>query len=402
MRSAVSELWHAPAVLLRSVLDDDDRLARLTSILATSLPILFLVLGVFGAWPLVDDLPIDSSVGDDWLSYKIFAHTILREGLAMPSIGPYVGTVHGFLYSYFVAGVFVVFGENTAYVYVVQSALLGAGVASLYLLSRRHLSPPAGLLFLVAGTLLVFLDIYRNITFRLLPENTLAFLAPVFLATFIAAHEGGSRVLAGMAGVVLGGLVLIRPNAAAAGLGVLAAGWAYRALQRHDRAVPLIATASFALMIALFPLREYAATGHPDLELFSLRGQIVRGEAGSPLPQDDSLPAWVDHYSRRALFTLGFTTAVEPQYRWRPHWLILWLVFAAYAGWRAFLRRAPFWEICCALFLVLYLGPVLAVGFPSNYGARFIVVVLPIVLLLDMVLIDHLAWGRRARARSLS
>lgn len=355
--------------------------------MAVMLPFLFLAAGTVKAWPFVDDVAVN--LGDDWVSYKIYAQTILSEGPAMPSIGSFVGMVHGFGYSYFVAAIFSLFGENSAYVYIVQSALLGASITALYLLGRPHLSPMGRLAFVIAGTAFVYLDVFRNITFRLLPEDLFVFLAPVFLLTFVTAHERGSRNLAVLSGAALGALVLVRPNALVAGVAVVAAGWLSRAIQRRDFATPAIVTGMLLLIAAAYPLREYVVIGRPHLELWNPSGNFDQIPTDSPL-------AFLEYYVRRALFTLGFTNAVEPGYRWRPHWLLLWLTFFIYVGWRLRLRRIPFWEVCTVLFLVLYLGPVLAVSFPSNYGGRFLVVALPIALLLGVVVID--AFLRRSDA----
>jgi len=113
--------------------------------------------------------------GDDWLTYKENALSTLDGGLMMPAVrGPY-RRPGGFLYNYFLAGLFRALGINASYVYVVQSLLLGVSVSLMYLAFRPCLAPVSGLVYLGAVALFMYAD-YRRFAFRLLSENLLLFL----------------------------------------------------------------------------------------------------------------------------------------------------------------------------------------------------------------------------------
>lgn len=362
------------------------RLRRAADLLAMAIPVAFLLAALVQAAPFVDDVPLDSTEGDDWVSYKLFADSVLRGGLAMPIIGAYgaqEGTVHGFIYAYFVAGVFAVFGENTAYVYVVQGMLIGAAASLVYLGWRRVLSPLASLVLLIGAAVFVYADIYRSIGFRLLSESLFVFLLAAAFAAYAEAHSRRSAVLALGAGTLLGLAVLSRTNFLVAGLSLLATTVGYALARRVGAGVPLMLLLGFAIGMSPLPLRELAATGTPDLIL-------LRPNPGDLYPPPTgSVGELVEHYGRRLLFTIGFTTAQESGYRWRPHWLLLWIGALAWAVWRVGRPRLDAREVFVLIVIVTYLGPVIALSYPSNYGARMITVALPLVLGLGIRWLDR-------------
>src|SRR4051812_46182755 len=71
--------------------------------------------------PFVDDVTQATSGGDDWFTYKQNALDVLDHGWTMPGIPDAYYQPSGFLYNYFVAGVFAVAGRIPAYVYVVHA-----------------------------------------------------------------------------------------------------------------------------------------------------------------------------------------------------------------------------------------------------------------------------------------
>lgn len=377
---------------LRRWCDEHDRdLARLNVAVAIAIPLLFLVLGYLRAIPFVDDVAIDSKEGDDWVSYKIFSHSVLHDGLTMPVLGAYARTVHGFLYNYFLAGVFFVFGENSTYAYVVQSLLLGASVPILALLVWRRLSRLGLLLLLLVSAVYVYVDLYRNIGFRLLSENPFVFLLAVFFVVYVRSQEDRSRWGSLGAGVLLGIAILTRTSAVGFAIVLLAAGGVWALRSHRPLLVPALAALGFIAGMSLLPLREWAATGRPDIDLLLHTGDWV-------FPPTDSVGAFLLHYTRRAAFTLGFTQVLQEAYSFRPYWLVIWIGFFGYLADLVRRRRSlELWELTLLLYLFFYLGPVLALGYPDNYGARMVVVALPVVLLLAAVSLDRLIRGRVTR-----
>jgi dipeptide/tripeptide permease len=89
-------------------------------------------------------------------------------------------------------------------------------------------------------------------------------------------------------------------------------------------------------------------------------------------------------YARRILFCMGFTFVELPIYWLRPHWIIMWAGVIAFL-WRAVKkRRLEFWEAFALSFILVYLGPLIAVAHIYNYGVRMIVPVIPMLLLLSI------------------
>ena len=88
------------------------------AVLLIGYPLLLGIPGLLRAWPFVDDVPLLAQPVDDWESYKLYAHSILRDGLGIPAVqGLYgsqalAGVPRAFFYNYFLAGLFFVFGER--------------------------------------------------------------------------------------------------------------------------------------------------------------------------------------------------------------------------------------------------------------------------------------------------
>src|SRR5262249_52958261 len=137
--------------------------------IAAILPLAFLVLGVLRAYPFVDDVSVPARSPDDWHTYKELALSVVHGGRSVPRMtAPYANLPHGFLYIYFVALIFVAFGANSAYVYIAQSVMLGLSISLMYVAVRRTLAPANGLAFLVALITLMYVDVFRHLTFKLL------------------------------------------------------------------------------------------------------------------------------------------------------------------------------------------------------------------------------------------
>lgn len=361
---------------------------RADTALALAIPLGFLLIAVARAWPFTDDVPFEGPQGDDWYFYKKLATSIVEGGLTMPGIESYVLVPHGFLYNYFVAAVFAVFGTATSYVYVVQTLLAGLACSLLWMAVRRRLTPAGGVATLVLTGVVVYVDFVRGLAFRLLSESLFLFLMAAFLAALGSADDRRSRARVFAAGVLLGLAVLSRTSTIVAGLGILA-GYLAAALwrPRERAATTALLVAGFVLAMGLLPLREYAATGRANVDLITNTGDWVRPPAG--------LAAMADYYARRAVFALGVPEFVLPDYRPRPHWLLMWLGVAGYLIALVRKRRWPdAVERCVLLFLPLYLGPVLLVAGIENYGGRMVAVAMPFAAVLAARFAGDVATGR--------
>jgi hypothetical protein len=370
--------------------------SRLEAILAIAMPLAFLAVAAMWAWPFVDDLPREGQQGDDWHFYKRLATSIVNGGLTIPAIDTYTLLPHGFLYNYFVAGVFAVFGINTSYVYVIQAALVGLAASLLWVAARRDTTAWGGavLLLVVGGTL--YLDFVTRLSFRLLSENLFLVMAAACLAALVAAERRRSLALSATAGALLGLAILSRTSALASALGLILVGAAAVGVRRGTTPAevrltpdatpaevplkadaPLVAVfvAGFAVAMCLLPLREYAAIGRPNFDLITHTQDWVQPPEG--------LAPKVDYYGRRLLFALGATDFVNPDYRPRPHWALIWLGVMGYLATRVWWRQWPtLLETCILVMLPLYLGPVWLFAGIDNYGGRMVAMAMPFAAVL--------------------
>jgi 4-amino-4-deoxy-L-arabinose transferase-like glycosyltransferase len=388
----------------------DHLLARLESGLVIATPLLFLLLALIKAYPFVDDIPLLTGPkgellpagGDDWYTYKIHAIKILNEGLAEPSFGSYVRTVHGFLYNYFVAAIFAIAGVNTSIVYVVQTFLIGGSVSLLYLtvrLIRGRLPPIAAIALIVTAAAQLLIDYYRSLSFLLLSESLFLFLVSVTFFLYAWAYQQHGQAAAFVAGIALGLTVLSRTSALTAALGVIAVGFLYARADR--RAAPLalsaLLVAGFLLAMSLLPLREYAATGQPSLALITDPGGID--------PPPSQLSEWPGHYASRLLYVFGFPqwlAVYDPAisvYRPRLYWSVIWIGVLAYIVSRFLWRRLPdIREGAMLVFLVLFISAHTFLSVPQNYGGRYISVGLPLAAVFGaLFLAELLSHGNRDR-----
>ena len=362
---------------------------------------LFLAAALVRLYPYEDDVLPVTSRGNDWLTYKLQALSILHDGLAMPIVPGAYWRPAGFLYNYFVAAVFALFGENAAYVYLVQAGLLGLSIGVMAAAFGDVLSPRARWGYLVALTAATTLDVFRYYTVRLLSENLLLGLLPLFFAAAVATLRSNRLGLALLSGALLGLAVLTRPNVVLMAPGTALLFLWYGRARRGARLRAAALLAAFGLVLMPMAARNYAVTGTPSLAvLTSIR---------KPTPGDQTRPAGIERrpqtlagasveygrrYGRRILLCLGFMPLADPAYRLRPHWMLMWLGVGVFA-WRAARRgylEPP--EGLLVTFVVLYLGPLVAIGGLGNYGIRMIMPVIPSVLLLAVRGLDMSAPGR--------
>jgi hypothetical protein len=346
--------------------------------LALAVPVLFLALGLWRAAPFVDDVSPATSVGDDWLSYKRWAESVLRDGWSIPALpGAYAVVPRGFLYVYFVAGVFAVAGVNSSFVYVAQSALLGAAVTLWYVAFRRRLAPGLGMVLLAGLTLLAFVDFFRALTFRLLSENLFVVVAALFWC-LLPAGPAWRRSRLFWAGLVLGLSVLARPSTIMAAAAVAVVLGAHSVWTRRDWMSPLVFCLGALLGVGPAILRDFASTGELGFRLVSDTRDWNRiWEA----PAADFLAT----LGSRAAFAFGWTSLMVPDFRIRPHWMLLWAGTALFC-WRRLRSRAgaSWWDAALVLYVACFIGPVVLVADITSYGGRMIVIVLPMLLYLSL------------------
>ena len=355
-----------------------------------ALPITFLVMAVMRLHPFLDDVSLDTTTVDDWITYKRRALSILHDGLVMPIVSGHYDLPSGFLYNYFVAGVFRLFGENSSYVYLVQAALLGLSISAGYLAFRRYMTPGAGFAYLLTLPFFMYVDVFRHYTVTLLSENLLLFLLPLFFFSLLRCFERDSTLYALGAGLVLGLAFLSRPNVILVAPATVALLFFYaKNTRRGYLRLPIAFLVAFGLSSSVLLLRNYAVTGEVSLAAVTYPGYWRtpamalpdRAGAHSVLP---TIATYGLYYGRRVLFCLGLTFLGSPEYRLRPHWLLMWAGVFLFLASAMRGRRLEFWEAAALVFVVSYLGPTIAVAQLANYGFRMIVPVVPAALLLSV------------------
>jgi hypothetical protein len=353
------------------------KIRALAAVIAAVLPLAFLALGAVHAYPFLDDVPLAVRSPDDWHTYKELALSVVHGGLSIPALTTtYANIPHGFLYIYFLALIFVLFGVNSTYVYVVQSFIVGLSISLTYVAVRKRLTPVGGLSFLVALTCLMYVDVFRHLTFKLLSENLYFLLCPVFLLLlFRSIDDEHRRVEPLLAGVTLGLILLARPNFTLSAVMVTAALCIYALRPAGNYALPMLLLAGAAIGISGVVVRNYAATGRPSIDIVTSTSDWLKPWTMSPAQ-------FVKTYVPRGLFVLGWTGPMAPAYRPRPHWMIIWMLWAAYPIVKLLRReRLELWEGFLYLYVAGYIGAVLLIPMDiTSYGGRMVVAILPLAL----------------------
>jgi hypothetical protein len=373
----------------------DSSFRAAATVLALLAPLLFLGLAVVRAYPFVDDVSAANSAGDDWLTYKTLALSVIDGGLAMPGAsGSYGAIPHGFLYVYFLAFLFSLFGANSAYVYVVQSFLCGATVSVTYAAVKRKFSPAVGLIFIVALAGLMYVDVYRAIAFRLLSENLYFPLSAVALYFLLPLFEAATKrrlAFSFFAGLTLGLIVLTRPSFVLSAAAVLSVIFVHSRLRGVTLRAPLAAALGGVVGVSGNLVRDYLAGGRATFAIVSDTRDWRRIWELPPLVFAQALAS-------RVLFTFGIPQLMSPAYRIRPHWVVLWLAFVAYLPAKLFMRRpVQIWEAALYAYVVCYIVPVIAVADIASYGGRMVSTILPVSLVLCFRLVEEAVSPKHGR-----
>jgi len=370
---------------------------RALSLATLILLFLFLSLALLRAYPFIDNVNAATSTGDDWLLYKQYAISILHDGLLIPAYPGIYYEPAGFIYNYFIATVFWLTGENSSYVYLVQAAMLALSVGLMSMAFKPYLSKPVVAIYWGALALTLFLDVFLIYTFRLLSENLLLFLLPIFYLSILRTFEMKSALLAACSGIVLGFCSLCRPNVVLIGPATFILLFIYLKHQPRRRAIPSAFLLCFLLVISLLPLRNYLVAHEIRVPIDPYKHHHIQRALGIFQPVTPPAPSTVvlsaiKLYARLILFCSGLTF-LELPLRWlRPHWLLMWAGTFVFA-WRAFKRRRlEFWESLALSFIVLYLGPLIVLMNLTSYGFRMVVPVVPMILLLAVQAFASRLW----------
>jgi len=354
------------------------RLRSISAVIAAVLPVALLAIAALRAYPFLDDVSVPASTPDDWHTYKQLALSVVRDGLSMPAlVTSYAGLPHGFLYVYFVALVFAIAGVNSTYVYLVQSVALGLSISLMYLAVRKRLTPAGGLTFLLTLTALMYVDVFRHLTFKLLSENLYFLLCPLLLILLFRSIEQTDRRPRDsfLAGALLGLVVLTRPSFILSATMTIAAVWIYSLVKGRSSWPPALLLLGAAMSVSGVVARNYAVTGRASFDIVTDTSDWIRMWH---LPAIQFLTALV----KRSSFVFGLTGPIAPAYRLRPQWMIVWLLWLACPVLRLSKRQPlEFWELLLYIYVVCYIGPVVLVAADiTSYGGRMVIAILPVAL----------------------
>jgi hypothetical protein len=342
------------------------------------IPVAFLAMGIVRAYPFADDVQVPARFPDDWHTYKQLALSVIHDGLSMPALAASFGGIpHGFLYIYFLALVFTVAGVNATYVYIVQSFALGASISLMYLVVRDRVSEVGGVLFAATLTALMYLDVFRHLTFKLLSENLYFLLCPLLLLFLFRSVEGiaSARRDGFIAGALLGSVVLTRPSFILSAAMLIAAAGMYAFVTGRSSWPPILLLLGTGLVMSLVAWRDYAATGRASIDIVADTSDWLRLWQLPPAAAATTL-------IKRALFVFGYTDVIKPEYRLRLQWMIVWLLWAIYPLVKLRRRESvELWEALLYLYAACYIGPVVLVAADiTSYGGRMVAAILPVLL----------------------
>jgi hypothetical protein len=340
-----------------------------------------------------------SGRGDDWDTYHRYALSVLDGGLTIPAVPDIYLRPAGFGYVYFVALVYAIFGALSEVVYLVQGCLLLGVIASLYWLFRNEVTTWMRPALLLGLAVYLWIDVFWYLTFRLLSENLLIFLIPPLVFFVLRGVKTGWLPFLAIAGGVCGLCVLARPNAALfapAVAGVVAFGARAWSWPWRGRAATIFLLA-FTGIALLEPLRDFVVTGRITVGQAAIPdGYPMQTDLGMQPTRLEKVATLSAAYARRMAYVIGLPRYIEPDYRIRPHWLVMWAGFAAYIVHLA--RRTPaFWELLILALCASYLLPLFIVGYLATYGFRMIAPAVPLVLLLAIKEADLMLAAVRRR-----
>ncbi len=335
---------------------------KIGNYLAFAIVAFFIVATIIRLFPFTEtNLGVSNGI-DDWFRYWDNAKDISKNGLLLPSQSSVYYGPGSFLYNYFIAFCFILFGENLIPIYFVQSILLAASIILIYYAFRDELSGKIGLLLLATLFLFGVLDTYKYYTFKLLSEN----LAIFTLATFIYFIKNGldnDKVkFQFFATFFLVLSILIRPT-----LFPIAFVYAFFLVIYYFKNNLLRKQNLFLLLGLLF-------TG---ISMLGFRNYLIT-ETWIFLPSEGSSDSWKQLLSldfeilyKKSLFALGFLNQLNPDYNPRPHWfLLILLFFISFYNRLKNWKSVPYSEVLFNVFIVsFYVLTVLFVTVDS-YGFR--------------------------------
>jgi hypothetical protein len=282
----------------------------------------FSVYSLICLYPYTNSLTENSHGIDDWNRYTRYALDIKNNGLSLPSVNETYFAPAGFLYNYFLAFCFVLFGENDVPVYIVQNIMLGTSVLLIFFSFKEKLGQRISHLLLICLILFAFFDVAKYYTFRFLSENLALFLISLFIYCI---SKKGRSVYFYFGSAILGLLVLTRPN-------VIVFVFVFFMTMIYFRIKGKLRN-NIGIMILLFTLTA---------SLLFIRNLYVCGrlnvlpEEGLGFAEESLTNFSFSLFFKKILFCLGIFSPLDPSLMVRPHWVAFWIIYLYYllSKWR--------------------------------------------------------------------
>lgn len=281
----------------------------------------FIVATIIRLYPYTEtNLGVSNGI-DDWFRYWDNAKDISKNGLLIPSQSSVYYGPGSFLYSYFIALCFILFGENLIPIYFIQSIFLATSILLIYYAFRDELSGKIGLLLLITLFLFGVLDTYKYYTFKLLSENLALFTLATFIYFIKIGLDNQIVKFQFLATFFLVLSVLIRPT-----LFPIAFVYAFFFVIYYFKNT-LLKKQNLLLLLGLLFI---------GISILGFRNYLITG-TWVFLPSEGTSDSWkqllsldFDIIYKKLLFALGFLSSLNPEYYPRPHWFIILLLYCFY------------------------------------------------------------------------
>jgi hypothetical protein len=318
---------------------------------------------------------------DDWFDYESAARSILAGDLTG---GEGLEGRATFLYPFYLALMHVLFGEFQWPVYFAQYVTLGLACVALGVLGRKLWGEGLAVGVLAAVTLVALLDVSRWYPIRFLGENLALLVLPLAFLGLHAYLERPNVARAARAGALLAAALLTRFSVAP--FAVVALG--YLVLRRPGANpgagwIRLSLVGAFLAAYALVLLRNWVADGTLAPIPLSARQQFAGEGKVLGMWRVSWIRPILDVVLPNLLFMAGYPKLVQAAYSVRPHWLLLWGSYLAWAG-AGRGRECPPTVALLHGFIVVYAATMAFVKEIGVYGFRH-------VLLLSFMLSPFLA-----------
>lgn len=342
----------------------------------------FIVATIIRLYPFTEtNLGVSNGI-DDWFRYWDNAKDISKNGLLIPSQSSVYYGPGSFLYSYFIALCFILFGENLIPIYFIQSSLLAFSILLIYYAFRKELGGFTSVLLLLTLFLFALLDTYKHYTFRLLSENLAIFTLATFVYFVKLGFDKNKVKFQYLATFFLILSVLIRPT-----LFPISFAYAFFLVIYYFKNPLLKKKNLLGMLLLLFS----------GISILGIRNYLVTG-TWVFLPSEGASDSWKQLLSldleiiyKKTLFAFGFLSHLNPDYYPRPHWFLLLLLYLTYLfnrikNWKSILNS----EILFNVFIISFYVLTILFVTVDSYGFRAFLPIQFILIAVSFLLVEKL------------